>query len=139
MKEMTDEQQQMVNLYKKMGIGMQEVEDGRILVRQSSVTNGILLNQYDLRQRGKQVFPDRHIIPQVFFLDTSIVTPEWIQEKMKGTGLYQRDLSKQLGMNETMISKLINGKRPMSSAVQALFYYYFTLYEVTKEFRQDDE
>lgn len=137
MKEITADQKQIVNLYKTMGIGMHELEDGRILVEQTSDTNGILLTQKDLKERGKQVFPDRYIIPKVFYLDTSVVTPEWVQKKMEDTGIYQRDLARQIGMNETTISKLIKGRRPMSKTVQALFYYYFTLYEVTQRDREE--
>ena len=129
---------QLTNLYKTMGIDMEILPDGKVKVEQVTDTNGILLNQYDLRQRGKQVFPNRHIVPKVFFLDTDVVTPLWIQSKMAEVGIYQRDLSRQIGMDETVVSKLINGKRPMTRAVQALFYYYFTLYEVTRDTRQEE-
>lgn len=129
---------QLTNLYKTMGIDMELLPDGKVKVEQVTDTNGILLNQYDLRQRGKQVFPNRHIVPKVFFLDTDVVTPLWIQSKMAEVGIYQRDLSRQIGMDETVVSKLINGKRPMTRAVQALFYYYFTLYEVTRDTRQEE-
>ncbi|MDY3884223.1 MAG: helix-turn-helix transcriptional regulator [Porphyromonas somerae] len=129
---------QLTNLYKTMGIDMELLPDGKVKVEQVTDTNGILLNQYDLRQRGKQVFPNRHIVPKVFFLDTDVVTPVWIKSKMDEVGIYQRDLSRQIGMDETVVSKLINGKRPMTRAVQALFYYYFTLYEVTKDTRQEE-
>lgn len=129
---------QLTNLYKTMGIDMELLPDGKVKVEQVTDTNGILLNQYDLRQRGKQVFPNRHIVPKVFFLDTDVVTPLWIQSKMNEVGIYQRDLSRQIGMDETVVSKLINGKRPMTRAVQALFYYYFTLYEVTRDTRQEE-
>lgn len=129
---------QLTNLYKTMGIDMEILPDGKVKVEQVTDTNGILLNQYDLRQRGKEVFPNRHIVPKVFFLDTDVVTPLWIQSKMNEVGIYQRDLSRQIGMDETVVSKLINGKRPMTRAVQALFYYYFTLYEVTRDTRQEE-
>lgn len=129
---------QLTNLYKTMGIDMEILPDGKVQVEQVTDTNGILLNQYDLRQRGKQVFPNRHIVPKVFFLDTDVVTPVWIKSKMDEVGIYQRDLSRQIGMDETVVSKLINGKRPMTRAVQALFYYYFTLYEVTRDTRQEE-
>lgn len=129
---------QLTNLYKTMGIDMELLPDGKVKVEQVTDTNGILLNQYDLRQRGKQVFPNRHIVPKVFFLDTDVVTPLWIQSKMAEVGIYQRDLSRQIGMDETVVSKLINGKRPMTRAVQALFYYYFALYEVTRDTRQEE-
>ncbi|WP_320809473.1 helix-turn-helix transcriptional regulator [Porphyromonas somerae] len=135
---MTMREIQLTNLYKTMGIDMELLPDGKVKVEQVTDTNGILLNQYDLRQRGKQVFPNRHIVPKVFFLDTDVVTPVWIKSKMDEVGIYQRDLSRQIGMDETVVSKLINGKRPMTRAVQALFYYYFTLYEVTKDTRQEE-
>ena len=138
MEEMTMREIQLTNLYKTMGIDMELLPDGKVKVEQVTDTNGILLNQYDLRQRGKQVFPNRHIVPKVFFLDTDVVTPLWIQSKMAEVGIYQRDLSRQIGMDETVVSKLINGKRPMTRAVQALFYYYFTLYEVTRDTRQKE-
>lgn len=138
MEEMTMREIQLTNLYKTMGIDMELLPDGKVKVEQVTDTNGILLNQYDLRQRGKQVFPNRHIVPKVFFLDTDVVTPVWIKSKMDEVGIYQRDLSRQIGMDETVVSKLINGKRPMTRAVQALFYYYFTLYEVTKDTRQEE-
>lgn len=138
MEEMTMRETQLTNLYKTMGIDMELLPDGKVKVEQVTDTNGILLNQYDLRQRGKQVFPNRHIVPKVFFLDTDVVTPLWIQSKMDEVGIYQRDLSRQIGMDETVVSKLINGKRPMTRAVQALFYYYFTLYEVTRDTRQEE-
>ena len=79
MEEMTMRETQLTNLYKTMGIDMELLPDGKVKVEQVTDTNGILLNQYDLRQRGKQVFPNRHIVPKVFFLDTDVVTPLWIQ------------------------------------------------------------
>lgn len=53
------------------------------------------------------------------------VTPEWLQNKMTTTGCKVKDLVTDTGIDKANISAWINGVRPMSQPVKAMFYYYF--------------
>lgn len=138
MKEVTADQKRLVSLYKMHGINMDILPDERVLVEQRDVYNGYLLTQKQLARRAKEIFPERHTVPKVVELDTDIVTPEWVRGRMKELDLYGRDLSRQTTLDEQTVSRLINGKRPMTKAVKALFYYYFLTYELNRKLHPDD-
>lgn len=55
-----------------------------------------------------------------------VVTPEWIQDRMKGGGVKVKDLAAALGVDANTISAYKNGVKPLSGVVRAMFYYYFT-------------
>lgn len=132
---LTTDQLHRVALLKKAGINIALLEDGRILVEQTSSSNGYLLTQKQLSDRAKAIFPECHTVAKVMYIELDGITPEWIKENMKRIGIYQRDLSRQIGINETSISLYLNGKRTMTKAVQALFYYYFAFYDLNANLR----
>lgn len=54
-----------------------------------------------------------------------IVNSEWIAEKMLKKGIRIKDLQIDTGIDKTNLSAWINGVRPMSQPVKAMFYFYF--------------
>lgn len=54
-----------------------------------------------------------------------IVTPKWIAEKMLKQSLKIKTIQADTGIDKTNLSAWINGVRPMSQPVKAMFYYYF--------------
>jgi DNA-binding Xre family transcriptional regulator len=55
-----------------------------------------------------------------------VVTPEWIQNRMKARGVKVKDLAAALGVDANTISAYKNGVKPLSAPVKAMFYYFFT-------------
>lgn len=53
------------------------------------------------------------------------VTPEWIQKQMLEYGIKLRTIELETGLDKTNLSAWVNGVRPMSQAVKAMFFYYF--------------
>lgn len=51
------------------------------------------------------------------------VTPEWIQDRMKGKGLSQADIVRSTGIPKSNISAWLSGIRPMSQIAKAMFYF----------------
>lgn len=81
------------------------------------------------RELFKPFVKDRMIYVHAFpFLGSIIdsVTPEWLSEKMLKKGVKITDIVTDTGIDRTNISAWINGKRPMSQIVKAMFYFYFT-------------
>lgn len=56
-----------------------------------------------------------------------LVTPEWVQEEMKRTGVRQKDLVDFTGISKQNIHHWVNGKRAMSQAVKVMFYLIFLM------------
>jgi len=54
-----------------------------------------------------------------------VVTPEWIQNRMKERGVKVKDLADALGVDANTISAYKNGVKPLSGVVRAMFYFYF--------------
>jgi hypothetical protein len=55
----------------------------------------------------------------------NVVSPEWLQAKMTATNCKVKDLVADTGIDKANISAWVNGVRPMSQPVKAMFYYYF--------------
>lgn len=55
-----------------------------------------------------------------------VVTPEWINVKMLQKKIRIKDIATDTGIDKTNLSAWINGVRPMSQPVKAMFYFYFT-------------
>lgn len=53
------------------------------------------------------------------------VTPKWVQKHMLEQGVKLVDLVDKTGIHKSTLSTLVNGKRPMSQPVKAMFYYFF--------------
>ncbi|TDQ12178.1 XRE family transcriptional regulator [Pedobacter metabolipauper] len=56
-----------------------------------------------------------------------VVNPAWINDKMLNNGVRIKDIQADTGIDKTNLSAWINGTRPMSQPVKAMFYFYFKL------------
>ncbi|ODS87341.1 MAG: hypothetical protein ABS44_11930 [Chryseobacterium sp. SCN 40-13] len=79
--------------------------------------------------------------PNVFSLDVSQITVEWINEKMNEFGIKRNDLVKQLALDKSYISRLFSDennqfKINLTNQVKSMFYYYFLTYELNRDFRE---
>lgn len=79
------------------------------------------------------VFPGFRILPQAIAYEpppSSIVSPEWIGQKMNKLGIGQKDLIKDLGMTKPNVSEYLSGTKEMSHVIRNVFYYYFLYREL---------
>ncbi len=134
-KTLNQEQKESIQNYKKLGIEF-ECENDIVKVFQKRLLNGYILNQKQLIERAKEVFPNEKIQPNVFSLNVSEITTEWIQERMREFGIKRNDLAKQIALDKFYINKLFSDEKPhLSKETKALFYYYFLTYELNYNFR----
>jgi hypothetical protein len=112
-----------------------EVDESRLLVaiEQEKTASGKYANQRTLVKRAHEVF-DQYLPPSLKmeieateYLESpsAVVTPEWINRKMQEQDVRIKQIAFDTGIDRTDISGWINGHRPMSQIVKALFYYYF--------------
>lgn len=140
--EITTFEQRIAN-YRKVGIEIEVLEnkDGIpvVLIKQTRLINGFILNQKQLAARARKVFAPQkiHVKPTVFSLDTSMVTTNWIIEKMDIHGIKRNDLIKQLAIDKASLSKLLNGTVELSKRTKASFFYYFLTYDLNAMFRKN--
>lgn len=128
--------------YKKVGIEIDISEldsDNAVKITQAKMYNGLILSSKQLYERAKKVFHGSgikpRIIPLTYSLDFSNVTTEWIEEQMKEYSISRKDIVKQLGIAENVVSEYLSGKRNLSLMGKAAFYYYFLTYELNTELR----
>jgi len=57
---------------------------------------------------------------------TDVVNPKWLNDKMLKNGIKVKDIANETGIEKSDISSWINGEKPMSQPVKAMFYYYFS-------------
>lgn len=118
-----------------LGLDYKYDELGRIIVTQIELKNGWILNQSQLIERAKKIFPDEKIVPNVFSLDTNIINLDWIENKMIDYGIKQKDIVKHLAIGKSELSKIMNGTTGLSNRTKASFYFYFLTFELNKSFR----
>ena len=133
--EISLEQQKSILNYKRFGIEITIVNSEQVKVKQTRLINGYILNQKQLHERGKEIFPDKHILPIVFSLDTKEISLEWIEEKMKKFGIKRKDLIKQVAFDENALNLLFLGKKSLNNIEKSSFFYYFLSYELNQNFR----
>lgn len=122
--------------YKRAGISLEVLDDDTVKVSQTKLINGYILNQKQLIERGKDVYPNKKIIPVVFSLNVEDITLEWIESKMNEFGIKRNDLIKQLAIDRSSLSLIMSGKRELSKPMRATFFYYFLTYELNRDFRE---
>lgn len=122
--------------YRKAGIDIEVLNEDTVKISQTKLVNGYILNQKELIERGKDLYPDKKIIPVVFSLDVEGITLEWIEAKMKEFGIKRNDLIKQLAIDRSSLSLILSGKRELSKPMRATFFYYFLTYELNRDFRE---
>ena len=121
------EKMRVVGQYYSAGIEFFPDEENQDTVRvvQTRLSNGFIFNRKELVKRAKGLFPDKKIKPVRFHLDISVITPEWVKEKMKEHNLNNNDIVSQTTIDKTTLSLYFSKKRGMTRSVRALFFYYF--------------
>lgn len=127
-------QQRSIANYRKVGIEIRE-EGEVVVIAQKKLVNGYILNQKQLIERAKKIFPDRKVKPFVFSLDGSEITLDWIGSKMDEFGIKRNDLIKQLAIDKASLSLILSGKVELSKRTKASFFYYFLSYELNRDLR----
>ena len=112
-----------------------------VIIKQSSLKNGYILNQKQLVERCKEVFSvhgiNTIVVPVVFTLDVSSIDIKWIESRMLEFGIKRNDLVKQLAIDKSSLSLVLSGKRELSKPMRATFFYYFMTYELNRDFRDN--
>lgn len=121
--------------YKRAGISIEELDESTVKVSQTKLVNGYILNQKELIERGRDLYPDKKIIPVVFSLNVEDINLKWIESKMIEFGIKRNDLIKQLAIDRSSLSLIMSGKRELSKPMRATFFYYFLTYELNRDFR----
>lgn len=137
--ELTKEQKQSIANYRRMGIEFEDFFPGYfdgIKVTQKRLVNGYILNQKQLYDRAKEVFPDRKILPVVYSLDVNDITVEWIENRMTEFGIKRNDLIKQLAIDKSTLSLFFSGGRGLTKSQKAAFFFFFLTYELNRDFRE---
>ncbi|TRX33728.1 hypothetical protein FNW52_14975 [Flavobacterium sp. ZT3R18] len=135
---MEEQQIQSIQHYRKYGFEFSKVSEDTIVIKQERVLNGYVLNQKQLVEIAKSIFPDYHIKPAVYNLDVATVTIDWIEEKMKEYGIKRNDLIKQLAIDKSNLSLILSSNKELTKPMRALFFYYFLSYEINRDIRNDD-
>ncbi|WP_227411508.1 hypothetical protein [Cruoricaptor ignavus] len=138
--EIMKEQAESIEAYRRMGIDIDVVDDV-VVVHQRRLLNGYILNQKQLHERAREIFPTEKIHADVFSLDVSQIDEKWILDKMDEFGIKRNDLIKQLALTKSYISLLFADddnprKIHLSRQTKAMFYYYFLTYELNRDFRE---
>lgn len=136
-----------ISTYAAAGLNVEVIDfDGltaSIIISQSSLINGYILNNKELHDRAKEIFSgiDRikfKIIPSVFSLNVDNITIPWIENKMEEFGINRKDLVKQLAIDKSSLSLILSGNRELSKPMRATFFYYFLTYELNRDFRENN-
>lgn len=132
-------EQQIVSIrnYQKHGISISKVDEDTILIKQETLLNGYILNQKQLVDIAKSIFPDCNVKPIVYSLNVDTITIEWINTKLNEFGIKKNDLIKQLAIDKSSLSLILSGKRELSKPMRATFFYYFLTYEINKDVRNE--
>lgn len=134
-----------ISTYAASGIDIEitslENSSANVIIRQSKLINGFILNQKQLVERCKEVFKNTGIkikvVPVVFSLDVDSIDILWIENKMLEFGIKRNDLLKQLAIDKSSLSLVLSGKRELSKPMRATFFYYFLTYELNRDFREN--
>lgn len=127
-----------VAFHRSIGIEIEEVEDNQILVRQTSLVDGHIRTNKELYDIGRHWYPDKayKIVAGTYRLPLEDITGEWIREQMEIYGIKPKDVIRQTGLTQSEISLFLSGKRNMTRAIRALFYYYFLTYRLNRDLRR---
>lgn len=138
MKTLTSTQSKSIATYRAAGIDIEVLEDNQVKITQARLINGFILNQKQLHERAREVFPDEKIIPVVYSLQVGEITLDWIEQQMKEFGIKRNDLIKQLAIDKSSFSEILSGNRGLTKAMKATFFYYFMVYRLNRDFREQD-
>ena len=133
-----------ISTYAAAGININIIDFDRstvsVIISQSNLINGYILNNKELHDRAKEVFSGIDeikfkIIPSVYSLNVDDITIHWIESKMAEFGINRKDLVKQLAIDKSSLSLILSGNRELSKPMRATFFYYFLTYELNRDFR----
>jgi hypothetical protein len=127
-----------IGRYRSVGIQIEVNEEEKtVKITQKELINGYILTNKELYQRARDLFGKEYkILPIVFSLDLNEITKEWISEQMQDLGIKPKDIISQLGVDKSSLSLYLNGKNKMNKLVRASFYYYFLVYRLNRDLRQ---
>lgn len=133
-----------ISNYARMGIQIEylgfEKEYHYIKIVQKNNYNGFILSQKELIERAKDIFrgiDNLRYSPLTFTLDVKIITPEWIESKMKEFNISRNDILSHLHIDKSTLSLYLSGSRNMSRLAKASFYWYFSTFEINSNLRSD--
>lgn len=136
MKTLTASQNKSISAYRAAGIDIDILEDNQVKITQSRLVNGFILNQKQLHERAREVFPDAKIIPVVYSLQVDDISIDWVESKMDEFGIKRNDLIKQLAIDKSSLSEMFSGNRGLTKSMKATFFYYFLTYELNRDLRE---
>lgn len=136
MKTLTASQNKSISAYRAAGIDIDILEDNQVKITQSRLVNGFILNQKQLHERAREVFPDAKIIPVVYSLQVDDISIDWVESKMDEFGIKRNDLIKQLAIDKSSLSEIFSGNRGLTKSMKATFFYYFLTYELNRDLRE---
>ncbi|MDM8174809.1 hypothetical protein QT327_10650 [Olivibacter sp. 47] len=135
--ELTKEQARSISNYKRMGIEIEVLDEKTVKITQSRLLNGFILNQKQLVERAKEIFPEHNIVPVVHSIDVDLIDLGWIEGRMKEFGIKRNDLIKQLAIDKSTLSSMFSGDRGLTKSQRAAFFFYFLTYELNRDFREN--
>ncbi len=101
-----------------------------IEVRQDKNTKGKYLSKKELIKRTKDLFShffsgtSIHVRPVPYeHPETDVVDPKWIQDRMNRNKITIKMIVSKTGISKGNISNWVNGNKPLSQPVKAMFYY----------------
>jgi len=136
MNKLTASQNKSIANYKAFGIDIEILEDNQVKITQSRLVNGYVLNQKQLHERAREVFPDAKIIPVVYSLQVDEINIDWIEQQMAEFGIKRNDLIKQLAIDKSSLSEIFSGNRGLTKSMKANFFYYFLTYKLNRDLRE---
>ena len=136
MKTLSASQNKSIANYKQFGIDIEILEDNQVKITQSRLVNGFILNQKQLHERAREVFPDAKIIPVVYSLQVDEINTDWIEQQMEEFGIKRNDLIKQLAIDKSSLSEMFSGNRGLTKSMKANFFYYFLTYKLNRDLRE---
>ncbi|WP_353159358.1 hypothetical protein [Myroides odoratus] len=137
MKTLTASQNKSISAYRAAGIDIDILDDNQVKITQSRLVNGFILNQKQLHERAREVFPDAKIIPVVYSLQVDDISIGWVESKMDEFGIKRNDLIKQLAIDKSSLSEMFSGNRGLTKSMKATFFYYFLTYELNRDLRDN--
>ena len=133
--ELTTQQKRSISNYRRMGIDIYLTDSNTVQITQSKLFNGYLLNQKQLIDRAKEIFPDQKVKPSVYSVDVTNIDIDWVRKKMDEFGIKRKDIIKQLAIDKSTLSSMFSGDRGLTKSQRAAFFFYFLTYELNYEFR----
>jgi len=112
-----------------------DVRDQKIYmeVSQSETRSKKYANEATLIKRAHEVFDkwfpeyELDIEPTTYGLTpTSVVTPAWLERKMKEKNVRIKQIAFDTGVDRDSIADWVTGKRSMSQIVKAMFFFYLS-------------